>query len=263
MNPAHDKQALRPESPSPRSRADTAPNRSADGIAQRDGLHLTLEGHGSPRERLVQTLLASIRHELRSPLQSIQGFAELLDAGTYGALSSDQRTFVNHILQGSIELASALDACFDLAQLELSGGRPELVVVDVRQALKDALRQHAPEEGQIRCRFEPRASVGAELDTSVFRRAIRALLVALAPFTPLEISLQRQASQIVIGVDPQQPHGEELPPLDTDVETLASLGRPARALLWMRLASLLLASLGGSLRVSQALDRVQIVLPAA
>jgi signal transduction histidine kinase len=54
----------------------------------------------------VYSLLASARHELRSPLQSIQGFAELLSSESYGPLGEEQHTFVQHILQGSVELGS-------------------------------------------------------------------------------------------------------------------------------------------------------------
>lgn len=62
--------------------------------------------------------MASMSHELRSPLNSIVGFAQLLEQGMEGELGEEQRESVTMIRRSSEELILLLTDILDLARLE-------------------------------------------------------------------------------------------------------------------------------------------------
>jgi Signal transduction histidine kinase len=62
--------------------------------------------------------LANMGYELRNPLNSIGGFAEMLQAGLGGELSAPGDEYVRSILQASTELGEHIDGLLDLSQSE-------------------------------------------------------------------------------------------------------------------------------------------------
>jgi len=62
--------------------------------------------------------LANMSYELRTPLTSIGGFAELLDAGVGGELSPDGKEYVAAILSSSARLGEQIESILDLSQSE-------------------------------------------------------------------------------------------------------------------------------------------------
>lgn len=62
--------------------------------------------------------MASMSHELRSPLNSIVGFAQLLEEGLEGSLAEEQRESVTMIRRSAEELILLLTDILDLARLE-------------------------------------------------------------------------------------------------------------------------------------------------
>ena len=62
--------------------------------------------------------LASMSYELRTPLTSIGGFAELLDAGVGGQLDESGREYVAAILSSVAQLGEHIESLLDLSQSE-------------------------------------------------------------------------------------------------------------------------------------------------
>jgi signal transduction histidine kinase len=62
--------------------------------------------------------LANMSYELRTPLTSIGGFAELLQAGVGGELSDDGREYVAAIIASSERLGEQIETILDLSQSE-------------------------------------------------------------------------------------------------------------------------------------------------
>ncbi len=71
-------------------------------------------------DRLKSQFLANMSHDLRSPLNSIIGFSELLLSGIDGDLTSDQRDLVEPILRGGRVLLHEIDDILDTAKIEAS-----------------------------------------------------------------------------------------------------------------------------------------------
>ena len=62
--------------------------------------------------------LANMSYELRNPLTSIGGFAEMLEAGLGGDLTEAGRDYVHSILEASGQLSEHIDSLLDLSQSE-------------------------------------------------------------------------------------------------------------------------------------------------
>lgn len=62
--------------------------------------------------------LANMSYELRNPLTSIGGFAEMLQAGLGGELSESGQEYVGSILEASGQLGEHIDSLLDLSQSE-------------------------------------------------------------------------------------------------------------------------------------------------
>jgi His Kinase A (phospho-acceptor) domain len=238
------------------------PDPSAANIApELDGLRL-----GGPRTAAADlpthALISSARHELRSPLQSVQGFAELLAAESYGALGKDQRVFVEHIIQSTLDLSRALDACFDLIQLELLQISSAPAPVALQGALSSALKLaqgNGARPVEVRpSQLEPELRV--DLDTPNFRKAISAIITAVAPLLrgPVVLCTARRDDSIELLFGPDGDDGAT--PL-RDLPELMRRGASSRALLWLRLACALLEQGGARVEASEAYDRIRVLLP--
>ncbi|MBC8154594.1 MAG: HAMP domain-containing histidine kinase [Bacteroidetes bacterium] len=74
-------------------------------------------------EQLRRDLVASVSHDLRSPITSIRGFAETLDMDA--SLDSTQKQYVGAILQSTQRLTKRINELFELSKLEASERKPE------------------------------------------------------------------------------------------------------------------------------------------
>lgn len=69
-------------------------------------------------DRVKTEFLANMSYELRSPLTSISGFAEMLSKSYIGPLNATQAEYVNHIFESSQHLSQLISAIIDLATIE-------------------------------------------------------------------------------------------------------------------------------------------------
>jgi signal transduction histidine kinase len=99
-------------------------------------------------DRLKSQFLANMSHDLRSPLNSILGFSELLLSGIDGSLSGEQREIVATIHSSGRELLQQIDDILDTAKID--AGRLELhpepnpVATLVARAVHNADRRCPP-----------------------------------------------------------------------------------------------------------------------
>ncbi|MGB0679135.1 MAG: sensor histidine kinase [Polyangiales bacterium] len=69
-------------------------------------------------QRIKTRFMALMSHDLRSPLNSILGFADLLESGSEGALNQAQRESLSIIRHSGEELLALITATLDWARLE-------------------------------------------------------------------------------------------------------------------------------------------------
>jgi len=90
-------------------------------------------------DKVKTAFLSRMSYELRTPLTSIGGFAEMLQAGYAGKLGEQQQAYVDAIIDSVGVLSRQIDNVLDLAQGEAGTLAIERAPVDVRALLDAAL----------------------------------------------------------------------------------------------------------------------------
>ena len=130
---------------------------------------------------------ATVSHELRAPLTTIEGYLELLGEETAGPLTPRQRTMLATIGRGAARLHHLVDDVFTLAKLESSAFslvmRP-VHVADVVTSAVDAVRPSAAAgKLTLACPVPPRDLV-VPGDSGQLERLLINLLSNAVKFTP-------------------------------------------------------------------------------
>jgi signal transduction histidine kinase len=95
-------------------------------------------------DRLKNAFLSNVSYEVRTPLTSILGFAETLDLGLVGELSSKQREYVLDIKRSSEELKAIIDAIIDLSAIDAGAMELKLAKLDVATILQSVAEKLSP-----------------------------------------------------------------------------------------------------------------------
>ena len=85
--------------------------------------------------RLKAEFVANVSYELRTPLNTVVGFAEILHNQYFGPLNSSQREYTRGILDSAHQLCTLISDIVDLASIEASYIELEWGRVDVRHML--------------------------------------------------------------------------------------------------------------------------------
>lgn len=88
--------------------------------------------------------LASMSYELRTPLTSIGGFAELLEAGVGGQLDDNGREYVGAILDSVAQLGEHIESLLDLSQSEAGMLPLRRESLDIMPFLREVAEERMP-----------------------------------------------------------------------------------------------------------------------
>ena len=135
---------------------------------------------------LKTEFLSNMSHELRSPLHTIIGFAELLAEETEGPLGEKQKRFLAHIRNDSRQLLDIINDLLDLSKIE--AGRLELrqEAFDIVPFVEDALSSIRPRATakSVEIRTAIAVSVTVVADRLRFKQILHNLLSNAVKFTP-------------------------------------------------------------------------------
>ena len=95
-------------------------------------------------DRLKTTFLSSVSYEIRTPLTSISGFSEALEAGIAGDLSAKQREYVLDIRRSAGDLTTIIDAIIDLSAIDAGAMELKVAPIDVMTLLENATTRVMP-----------------------------------------------------------------------------------------------------------------------
>jgi signal transduction histidine kinase/PAS domain-containing protein len=138
-------------------------------------------------DKVKTDFVANMSYELRTPLTSISGYAEMLDSGLAGPLEAQAQDYVKSIIEASGRLSGMIDRVLDLTQDD-SGALPlERKPIELALLVHDAAREHRPIADAKGIEFIVRVDpmVGAMRgDTRRLREALDHLLDNAIFFTP-------------------------------------------------------------------------------
>jgi signal transduction histidine kinase len=138
--------------------------------------------------------LAAISHELRSPLNAILGFAEVLMAEVDGPLSAEAREEVEQILGSGKHLLELINDILELSALESGQLKLSRSRVDLASIAGDVVREAAGLVGArpVTVRMDGEQAVFARADPRRVRQVVTNLVGNAVKFT--------QAGEVVVDV---------------------------------------------------------------
>lgn len=129
-------------------------------------------------DELKNNLLANVSHELRSPLVSVRGYADLIMSGSSGPVSDTQKRQLQIIVNNVQRLTGIVDELLDAAQLDRAGPTLNPAPCDVNGLVEAALLTMALNAAQRSVRLERELAVEL-LDIEADPRLLSQVLVNL------------------------------------------------------------------------------------
>ncbi|TNE67179.1 MAG: PAS domain-containing protein [Alphaproteobacteria bacterium] len=158
-------------------------------------------------DRLKSEFITNMSYELRTPLNSIIGFTELLDQKIFGDLNSQQAAYVKDILSAAGSLKDLVADVLELAVIDAGEARLELEEVEVESALKDAgtLAQELARKVDVKLKISCPVPVGAiQADERRMRQAFYNMVSSMLNFGryggELEITLTGTRRDVTVAI---------------------------------------------------------------
>jgi len=169
-------------------------------VAQRD-YQIDLD-RVSAADRERAAFLAAVSHELRSPLNAILGFANVLATEVDGPLSVDAREDVEQILGSGAHLRDLINDILELSALESGQLKLNRARVDLAAIAAEVVRESAVLVGEkaVTVRVDADAGVIAHGDAKRIRQIVTNLVGNAIKFT--------QRGEVVVRVASAQPYGQ-------------------------------------------------------
>ncbi|MGQ0640365.1 MAG: sensor histidine kinase [Gemmatimonadaceae bacterium] len=138
-------------------------------------------------DRLRAEFLSVASHELRTPINVIQGYVQLLEEETYGPLSPAQRDVMRTLESQTESLGRLVGQLLDVGRYDAGGGKLELKAVDLDhfiQRLDDTFRVLALQKGvNLRIERAPRLPTRVLWDEDRMNEVLGNLLSNAFKFT--------------------------------------------------------------------------------
>lgn len=167
-------------------------------------------------DALKNAFVGHVSYHLRTPLNTLIGYAHMLAEGTAGALNPRQSEFLAHVSQSSDALRALIDDILDLATIDAGAMTLDLADVDVRATLEAAAEavRDLLEEAGISLRIEVDGQAGSFIaDGRRVRQILFNLLsnaIAAAPTgSTVTLRAERAAAALVLTV---RDHGPGVAP---------------------------------------------------
>ncbi len=168
------------------------------GQAERTYLDDLARASAADRDRAA--FLAAVSHELRSPLNAILGFADILLTEVDGPLSSDARQEVQQIRESGQHLLELINDILEFSALETGQLRLTCAEVDLTALAREVVREAAGvlADKPLRVSVQSEASVVAHVDAKRMRQILTNLVGNAIKFT--------QKGEVVVRVGRERKH---------------------------------------------------------
>jgi len=126
-------------------------------------------------------------HQLRTPLSSVNWYAEMLLAGDGGKLNDEQTNFVKEIYAGNQRMVELVNSLLNVSRLELGTFAVEPEPTDVVKMVEDVIKELQPSiiSKKLKTSFEHAANIPIiQADPKLFRIVFQNLLSNAVKYTP-------------------------------------------------------------------------------
>lgn len=130
--------------------------------------HKTEVEHLEKINKLKTEFVSVISHELKTPLVSIQGYAEMLNMKTKN-LTEDQKVEINEIHKNAVVLDSIINDLLDTQKLELEKISLSKSYVDINKLVDNVVYNFKPLSGKKSIRIESQISEKIDLVCDEYR----------------------------------------------------------------------------------------------
>ncbi len=161
-------------------------------------------------DRLKSEFLANVSYELRSPLTSISGFADMLQQDYFGRLTEKQREYVEGIAQSSSQLIHIISDILDLASIEAGYLTLDISEFDIQKMIQSvlALMVERMKREQIEARVVVDEDIGMMRgDETRIRQVMFHLMSNAVKYSPskttVEVGARREEDGIYLWVKDQ------------------------------------------------------------
>ena len=89
--------------------------------------------------RLKSEFIATISHELRTPMNSVIGFSQVLERQVHGELSDRQLEMVNRILTNGHQLQALINDLLDFSKIGAGGMQLQVTSLDLHQLVRETV----------------------------------------------------------------------------------------------------------------------------
>jgi len=158
--------------------------------------------HFKDLERVKNEFVATASHDLRNPITSIKGYAQLIMFG--GGLNENQTDFVQRILRGTEHMSELVENMLDLAKMDL-GLERKMDEVDIHNLLlqtADEFKPQADMKGQKLMLEETATSPKVRGDAFQLGQVLHNLVGNAIKYTPNEgaVNLSLQADDCRVSI---------------------------------------------------------------
>ncbi|MFM1919869.1 MAG: hypothetical protein RLZZ303_1503, partial [Candidatus Hydrogenedentota bacterium] len=95
-------------------------------------------------DRAKDSFLSNVSHELRTPLSTVNGYVEMLAAGTLGELSPEQARVTGVMKRNLDRLGSLINEIIEFSRMEIRGLDLSLTLFDIEDLLNEAAASALP-----------------------------------------------------------------------------------------------------------------------
>jgi two-component system, OmpR family, phosphate regulon sensor histidine kinase PhoR len=138
-------------------------------------------------DQVKSDFFATVSHELRAPLTTIEGYVEMLGDGEAGQVTPQQGKMLDTIARSSVRLRNLVEDLFTLSKLESGGLQPSMrpvSVADLITGAMDAVRPQVDAGGLSLSCTSPGNGLVVAGDVGQLERVLINLLSNAAKFTP-------------------------------------------------------------------------------
>ncbi len=138
--------------------------------------------------RLKSTFLATLSHEVRTPLNAIIGFSELMQGQIYGSLGDTRYGEYSNLIHGAgHHLLSLINDVLDMSKIEAGKFELHRQRFDIREIVRDCadlMGDRAAQDGVALIEDVPATPLFVEADRRAMKQILLNLLSNAVKFTP-------------------------------------------------------------------------------